>query len=440
MRYTQAVNWVYSLPRILKTPGIENTKKLLELLGNPQEKLHFVHVAGTNGKGSTVTMISNILQNAGYKTGSTISPFVLDFRERILLNNEMISKDDCAKILSVVRNAAEKIENYVAFDIVTAAAILYFERQKCDIVCLETGLGGRLDSSNAVQNTLVACIMSISKDHTELLGDTLVQIAREKCGIIKNNCSVICYPKQNKKVEFLIEEIAKKENCRFIVPDLKQLNIGASKNIKANKSINNLLNNQVITFEGAQITVPFAGEHQAYNASVAISAVCELRKTQPAYKIENEHIVKGIQNSRFSARIEVLSKQPLIILDGAHNVDGAKALVKTLDGANIKNCIGIIGTMKRKDISKVVKEFAPLFETVHTVTPDSIRAMSAQELTQCFEKQGVKAVCENNINSAIENALKRKTQENGAIVICGSLYLASQMDAIKNRFKAKTIK
>ncbi len=437
MRYTQAVEWVYSLPRFLKTPGIENTKTLLNILGNPEKNLKFLHVAGTNGKGSTVTMISNILQSAGYKTGSTISPFVLNFRERILLNNQMISKEHCAQVLSDVRLAAQKAENYVAFDIVTAAAILYFERQKCDIVCLETGIGGRLDSSNAVQNTLIACIMSISKDHTELLGDSLLQITNEKCGIIKNNCSVICYPKQNKKVELEIEKVAKAKNCKFTVPCLKQLKISEDISTVNSKKSELSLKNHIITFNNNKITVPFAGEHQAYNACVAISAAIELRKKVPPFSIDDEHIVNGIQNSRFAARIQVLKKHPLIILDGAHNTGGAKALTKTLKQAGLKNCIGIVGTMNRKDIGKIVKELAPLFESVHTVTPDSARAMPAQNLAECFEKQGIKAFSEKDIDSAIENALNRKTKQNSAIVICGSLYLASQIEAIKIRFSAK---
>ncbi len=426
MQYEDALNWVFTLPRVLKSPGIENTKALLNLLGNPEKNLHFVHVAGTNGKGSTVMMLMSILQTAGYKTGATISPYVLDFKERFWCNNKMITKKDCARILTKVKKAADKLENYVAFDIVTAAALLYFAEQKCDIVCLETGIGGRLDSSNAVQNTLVACIMSISSDHTELLGRNLTQIASEKCGIIKNNCSVITYPKQQKQVLNTIKEITQEKNSKLVIPNVNLLQIKSHDKPKVYSNTTNNLIKEKIYYGGKKISVPFAGKHQAYNAAVAIYAALELKSTTPSFNIEDEHIINGIKKARFAARIEILSKKPLLIIDGAHNISGAKALVSTLESANINKPIGVIGTLKRKDIKQIIKVLSPFFGEIYTVTPNSPRALNAQILAKYFSKAQIKATPYNNIKSAIDEALLKAKKEDKAIVICGSLYTASE--------------
>ncbi|MFQ9900915.1 MAG: bifunctional folylpolyglutamate synthase/dihydrofolate synthase [Ruthenibacterium sp.] len=201
MQYEEALAWAHSLPRLCSAPGPQNERALLQALGRPQDALKFVHVAGTNGKGSAVLMLASVLKAAGLRVGATVSPFVLDFRERFQLNGEMISREACAGILTQVRGALEQMppaqrEQIAEFDAVTAAALLWFAQQRCDIVCLETGLGGRLDATNAVDNTLVACIMAIGKDHTELLGHTYAGIAAEKCGIFKPGCSVVAYPAQ----------------------------------------------------------------------------------------------------------------------------------------------------------------------------------------------------------------------------------------------------
>ncbi len=423
MQYNEALNWVNSLPRLAGSPGIENTKLLLNALGNPEKKLNFVHIAGTNGKGSTAVMLSNILQNAGYKTGTTISPYVIDFRERFLCNNKMITKSECAKMLTIVKNAADNLEHYVAFDIVTATAILWFEKQKCDIVCLETGLGGKLDSSNAIQNTLVACIMAIGKDHTELLGDTLAEIAKEKCGIIKNNCKIVCYPKQETEAFDVIKKYAEEKKCEFILPDLKKLSINFDDDCNTNnKNKRHIIKKETIYLNENKIKIPLAGEHQAYNASVAIYAAIALRSAKTPFKINDENIINGIQKSRFAARIEVLQKEPLIILDGAHNLDGAKALAKTLNKSDCNNFIGIIGVLKRNDIDEIAKVLSPYLKEVYTVTPNSPRALNAKDLAEHFMKYAENV----KVFDDTQEAIKTAVSENKNILICGSLYLASE--------------
>ena len=324
MDYEQALEWVHSLPRLAAHPGVENTRRLLEKLGNPEKSLRFVHVAGTNGKGSATVMLASVLHRAGYRVGASVSPYVLEFRERFLLDGEMISRETLAQILTEVRAAAEGLraegwDSLVEFDAVTAATLLWFARERCDIVCLEVGLGGRLDSTNAVENTLAACIMCIGRDHTELLGDTYAAIAGEKCGILKNNCTVISYPAQPQEAMDEITLRAAKAHCPLVAPDLQDLHI-----YKAPAFENR------VNYGGYDLVVPFPGVHQAYNAAVVVEAALAL--CEKGFDISDEAILGGIAGARFPARIEVLSRRPLVVLDGAHNPDGARALAATLRG------------------------------------------------------------------------------------------------------------
>ena len=335
MDYEQALEWVHSLPRLAAHPGVENTRRLLEKLGNPEKSLRFVHVAGTNGKGSATVMLASVLHRAGYRVGASVSPYVLEFRERFLLDGEMISRETLAQILTEVRAAAEGLraegwDSLVEFDAVTAATLLWFARERCDIVCLEVGLGGRLDSTNAVENTLVACIMCIGRDHTELLGDTYAAIAGEKCGILKNNCTVISYPAQPQEAMDEITLRAAKAHCPLVAPDLQDLHI-----YKAPAFENR------VNYGGYDLVVPFPGVHQAYNAAVVVEAALAL--CEKGFDISDEAILDGIAGARFPARIEVLSRRPLVVLDGAHNPDGARALAATLRGAGLSAFVGKLG-------------------------------------------------------------------------------------------------
>ena len=408
MNDSEALAWVNALPRLVRHPGVENTRRLLQKLGNPERNLKFVHIAGTNGKGSATTMLSNVLKEAGYHVGTTISPFVLDFRERFLIDGAMISEQALADILTRVRNAADF--EIVAFDAVTAAAILWFAEQKCDIVCMETGLGGRLDSTNAVENTLVACIMQIGKDHTELLGDTYEKIAAEKCGIFKNHCAVVAYPVQPQEAMDEITLRAAQAQCALTVPDLEDLRFFKGRAFENR-----------IDYGGYYINVPFAGRHQAYNATVVIEAALKL--CDMGFDISDDAIINGIARASFPARIEVLSKNPLIILDGAHNVDGAKALAATLRDAKIGSLTAVMGVLHGKNAQEMLAVLSPCFSQVFTVTPDSPRAMTAGELAAIAKKHFSQVIPCESVAEAIHAA---KSQAQNGIVVCGSLYLAAE--------------
>ena len=397
MDYEQALEWVHSLPRLAAHPGVENTRRLLEKLGNPEKSLRFVHVAGTNGKGSATVMLASVLHRAGYRVGASVSPYVLEFRERFLLDGEMISRETLAQILTEVRAAAEGLraegwDSLVEFDAVTAATLLWFARERCDIVCLEVGLGGRLDSTNAVENTLVACIMCIGRDHTELLGDTYAAIAGEKCGILKNNCTVISYPAQPQEAMDEITLRAAKAHCPLVAPDLQDLHIYKAP-----------------AFENR---VNYGGVVEA------ALALCE-----KGFDISDEAILGGIAGARFPARIEVLSRRPLVVLDGAHNPDGARALAATLRGAGLSGLTAVIGILDGKQPEEMLSALAPCFARVYTVRPDSPRALSAEALAALAKRHFPQVTACDSVEQALR--LARGDAPEG-LVVCGSLYLAAQ--------------
>ncbi|MEG1027449.1 MAG: Mur ligase family protein, partial [Oscillospiraceae bacterium] len=224
MDYIQAENYIHSFTRFGSQLGLERMRRLLQLMGNPQKELKYIHIAGTNGKGSTAMMCTNILENSGYKVGTYISPFVVDFRERFQINSKMIEKEDFAVLATYIKPIVDKMRDeenmqVTEFEAVTAIAFKYFAENKCDIVCLEVGLGGRFDATNVIDCPLVAIIASISLDHTAILGDTIPKIAFEKAGIIKPNSTVITYPLQDKEAIPVLKERCREENATFILPD-----------------------------------------------------------------------------------------------------------------------------------------------------------------------------------------------------------------------------
>lgn len=410
MEYQEAVQWVHSLGRFAPRPGLDRMRQLLEQLGNPHQQLKFVHVVGTNGKGSAVMMTASILMEAGYKTGANISPYVLDFRERFLLNGNMISEERLAEVLTLVRQGAEKLSTPpLEFEAVTAAALLYFAQEKCEIVCLEAGIGGGQDYTNVIENTELVYVMRIGYDHTEILGDTLAQIAKEKCGVFKNHCPVVSYPQQPPEAELQILESATLAECPLTIPSLEDITFYKSRRLENR-----------INYGGYELAVPFLGRHQALNAAVVVEGALALWRK--GYAIEDEHIINGIEKAAFPARIEVLSHTPLIIVDGAHNEDSAMALAATLCEAKLEGLTGVVGLLKDKQAEKIIAMIAPYLQTLYVVEPDSPRALSAQELAE-IARPLVKHtfVCDD-----VETALELAKEEDTGLLVFGSLYLASQ--------------
>lgn len=416
MQYEEALAWVHSLPRLCSAPGPQNERALLQALGRPQDALKFVHVAGTNGKGSAVLMLASVLRAAGLRVGATVSPFVLDFRERFQLNGEMISREACAGILTQVRGALEQMppaqrEQIAEFDAVTAAALLWFAQQRCDIVCLETGLGGRLDATNAVDNTLVACIMAIGKDHTELLGHTYAGIAAEKCGIFKPGCSVVAYPAQPEEAMRQIEACAAAANCPLCVPQLEDFHFYRGRPFENR-----------VNYGGYDLEVPFAGRHQAYNAAVVVQATLAL--CEHGFDISDDAIMQGIAAARNPARIEVLQRRPLVILDGMHNPDGARALADVLRAGRVQGLTAVMGVLQGKGEAEMLRALSPHLARVYAVQPSSPRALPAGQLAAAARQVCGQVSVWQDVPLAVQDAL-RTCQ--GGVLICGSLYLAAQV-------------
>lgn len=416
MQYEEALAWVHSLPRLCSAPGPQNERALLQALGRPQDALKFVHVAGTNGKGSAVLMLASVLKAAGLRVGATVSPFVLDFRERFQLNGEMISREACAGILTQVRGALEQMppaqrEQIAEFDAVTAAALLWFAQQGCDIVCLETGLGGRLDATNAVDNTLVACIMAIGKDHTELLGHTYAGIAAEKCGIFKPGCSVVAYPAQPEEAMRQIEACAAAANCPLCVPQLEDFHFYRGRPFENR-----------VNYGGYDLEVPFAGRHQAYNAAVVVQAALAL--CEHGFDISDDAIMQGIAAARNPARIEVLQRRPLVILDGMHNPDGARALADVLRAGRVQGLTAVMGVLQGKGEAEMLCALSPHLARVYAVQPSSPRALPAGQLAAAARQVCGQVSVWRDVPLAVQDAL-RTCQ--GGVLICGSLYLAAQV-------------
>ena len=414
MTYNEALEYIHSRPRMKNTDNRRAMRLLMEEFGNPQDKLNIVHIAGTNGKGSCAKMLSNILSAAGYKTGLNISPFVIDFRERFTINGEFISEETLAQITENVKIKQEYIwQKYglklVEFEIVTAIAFCYFEMEKCDVVCLEVGIGGREDSTNIIRNSLLSCIMNISFDHTDMLGETIEEIAYEKAGIIKQNGTVITYPAMDKSAMEVIKKQAEKQNAKLIVPDMTEID-----------SDHKGYFCDVLGYKDIAVTQSFAGKHQSYNTAVVIEAAKALNESGK-YNISSEDIKKGIEQTKFPARIEIFSKEPLIILDGAHNLDGVTALKNVLETNGVKNLTAVWASLSDKQPEKLIEAMAPFISKLYTVDIFGSRAIPKAELADMAKKYIPDSTAAESLESAIETAIKNEDN----LLVFGSLYLAS---------------
>ena len=417
MNCSEVIEKIHACPKGSEKKGLSNMQALLAQLGNPEKELQFVHIAGTNGKGSATAMTASVLQEAGYKVGRNISPYILDFKERFVINGTMISEEELAEVGSIVLAATEKVKEQtgfvpIEFEVVTAIALYWFAKEKCDIVCMEVGIGGRLDSTNVIQNTLVAYIMHMGIDHQNILGDTLAKITQEKTGILKNNCTVISYPGQPEEALQVIQTQAKEKECKLVVPNVADIIIDEI-----------TLSKTKIHYKNFSIKIPFGGAHQAFNATVVIEGCLALR--DKGYSIKDEDIINGIRKTKFPARIEVISENPLIIVDGAHNEDGAKALANLLEFTNTKELTAVVGMVKDKDNKIVLRTISPYVKNIIFTEPPIYKALPAQQLAgiagNLFENVRIEVDAHKAIEKTIANSQR--------ILVTGSLYLAAEARA-----------
>ncbi|MBQ8767973.1 MAG: bifunctional folylpolyglutamate synthase/dihydrofolate synthase [Clostridia bacterium] len=385
---------------------------LLELLQNPQDKLKFIHIAGTNGKGSTSTMISNMLIANGHKTGLFTSPYVIDFCERIQINGENVCKDLFAECVTEVREKIEELNKQdiiiTEFEAITVSAFLCFLKAECEYVVLEVGLGGRFDATNVVKKPEAVVITSISLDHIAILGDTIEKIAFEKCGIIKENTKVITSINQQNDALKVIRETCKSKNCNLIITNPKTVEI-----------IDDTIFGTEFVYKENTYKTKLTGNHQIENTVNAIETANVLGISQNA-------IAQGIFNTRMIARMEIIGEKPLIIRDGGHNEGCAEALRNFLTKYNVKNINMLIGLMADKDVEGYVQKIAPLCKSVVTVTPSNPRALNAENLQEIAKKYCEKTISISNPQEGYKYILSN-TKEDETILVCGSFYMMSDI-------------
>lgn len=392
---------------------LENIDKLTTLLGNPQDDLKFIHIAGTNGKGSVCSFLENILKEAGFVTGKYTSPNMLRVNERICVDGIEISDSDLARIMESVQEKAEIMKEETGdiptqFEIWTATAFCYFKEKNCDYVVLETGLGGERDATNIIKNPVISVITQIATDHTEYLGDSIFEIATAKAGIIKESIyggATITIP-QDEEVLGVLKNKAEEKGNRFIVAE--DVNLHSFNKFYEEFDYKNLKN----------LKISLLGAHQTQNASIAVEASLYLG-------IEEKHIRVGLLNAKNAGRLEIIKEEPLTIFDGAHNKNGMKALSSFLKRCfpNEEICF-IMGFMRDKDIDGALEELTKNGygegNKVFTVcVSDNPRSATAEELAEIVSSHNFKATPCDSIKKACELA----SELNKVIVICGSLYL-----------------
>ncbi len=424
MTYEEALKEVNSRLLFGMKPGLERISKLLTRLSNPQEKLKFVHVAGTNGKGTTCTLISSVLRKAGYVTGLYTSPYVIDFRERFQIDGEMISKEELTGEVEIVSKAAKELESsggaVTEFEFITALAFHWFAARRCDVVVLEVGLGGLYDATNVIGTPEAAAIMSISLDHTAILGDTLEKIAREKAGIIKPGGRVVLYPDQAEEVKAVIRKACEEKGASLVIPKREEASVkGAS------------LQGTEFEIEGLRLQTPFLGEHQVKNALTAYEAVKLLRKR--GFSISDEALREGFANAFIPARMEVISKEPLCLLDGGHNPGCAQALKEALERFVPGRRVAVMGMMADKDSREALRIIGPLFSKIVTYAPENPRSLPAEELAKVAGEFCPQVIATKTCGEALAAAMKDLKRED-ALIVCGSFYLA---DEIREPLKGK---
>ncbi len=417
MNYDSALEYIHSFLKFGSKPGMERIEALLDSLGNPQKNLRIVHVAGTNGKGSVSTMLSQIFVASGKKTGLFTSPFIVDFCERIQINNEMIPHEKLASLTEKIKPIVEKLNQEgiypTEFELITAMAFQHYFEENCDIVVLEVGLGGLLDSTNVIENPLASVITSISFDHTDILGNTLAEITEQKCGIIKNNSVCVMYPLQEREVAVLINKHATEKNNVFVVPDADGINI-----------VQQSFEKTVFSYKGFSFTLCLYGEHQLYNAITAIETALNLN-------VDISSIIEGVKNTKLPARIEFLNDK--LLLDGGHNESGTKMFSKVL--SLFENNITVVSMMADKDVENSIKNLATNAKVMIATKCSNPRAINAEELAVICKKFCKEVYTVENPTEAIERAFDLKENDN-LISVCGSLYLASEVRPyLLNRIK-----
>ena len=397
--------------------GLDRTRELLQRLGDPQDRLRFVHVAGTNGKGATSAVVASILEQAGYRCGLFTSPALYRFEDRIRVNGTLIASEELLEVTETVKEAADAMDEHpTEFELLPAVAFSHFARERCDVVVVEVGLGGRLDSTNVITSPEVSVITPISFDHCALLGDTLAQIAREKAGIIKEGTPIVCAP-QEAEAYRVIEETACRKHAPLVRVDLACLHGDEESFCYRSRS---------------DLSIGLKGSFQLTNAATALDAIDRMKLAD--WDIPEEAIRRGLECVVWPGRCEGVSEEPLIIFDGGHNVAGMEALIRALDKAYPDRYrLALTGVLKDKDYEGMAEVLALSMDEVFAVEPSSPRALSAEAYARAIvnsdDSQHLRSlIVAPDIASGVRSVLRRVADldakgEHPLVCICGSLYL-----------------
>ena len=410
MNVTEAIAYIESVSWKGSIPGLERVVELLRRMGNPERQLKYVHIAGTNGKGSTAAMTASILRKAGYRTGLYTSPHIYRFHERIRVDGVDISDEDLAQITDYVRPLAQGMEDHpTEFELVFCIAVEYFKRMGCDVVVLEVGMGGAMDATNAIGVPEVAVITNIGLDHTGFLGDTLEEIAAEKCGIFKPGCSAVVYG-STPGVERVFEETARKLQVSLKKEDFSTLEV-----------VSHSLEGQVFHCGSRKdLQLPLLGEHQAHNAAVVLGVVDSL--IAQGWKITEDHIREGLRDVSWPGRFHIVTRDPLFIVDGGHNPQCLESLVKNIrDYLPGRRIVALTGVLADKDYGQMYLPVMPYISRFVCITPPNERKLEARELAQHLCAAGAEAVAAESIPQGVSMA-RELAGEDGVVLCFGSLY------------------
>jgi len=410
MNVNEAIDYIHSVCWKGSVPGLGRTQELLRRIGNPEKKLKFVHIAGTNGKGSTAAMTASILRKAGYRTGLYTSPYIYRFHERMQIDGEQIADEDLVEVTEFVKPHAEAMaECPTEFELVSCIAFEYFARKKCDIVVLEVGMGGALDSTNVIGVPEVAVITNIGLDHTDYLGDTVEKIAATKAGICKEGGSAVVY-RGSPSVEEVYETVCAQRNMTLRKADFDGLKLKAHS-----------LEGQVFDCgHRKDLVLPLLGDHQLHNASVVLSVIDTL--IDKGWRISEQNIRDGLRDVSWPGRFDIVSRDPLFVIDGGHNPQCIEALVKNIrDYLTGRTVIALTGVLADKDYGDMYKPVMPLVKEFVCITPPNPRRLIAAELAAHLQEKGAVATPCDSIEKGVRTALK-KAGKDGVVLCFGSLY------------------
>lgn len=423
MNYQEALEYINDKDKFGSRLGLDSIGKLLSLLNNPQEGLKYIHIGGTNGKGSTSSYLAHSLEAGGYKVGLFTSPYIERFNERIQINGQDIPDETLGRITSLIKEKAnimvgEGFEHPTTFEIVTAIGFMYFKEEKVDYVVLEVGLGGRYDSTNIISSPLASVITTIDYDHIDVLGDTLDKIAYQKAGIIKEKSIVVSYPQEEEALK-VIKEVAEDKNAEFYLTPMENITVKeiSDSGAKFDYHYGNI--------HMDNIKISMLGEYQVYNATLALTTLLVL-KEKGLVDISEEQIREGLQKTKWPGRLEVMRRNPIFLIDGAHNVQGIAQLKKAINLFEYKKLILGVGILKDKDSSHMVELLAPMADKIVVTEVNMPRKLDAEELAKEIAKYNENVFVEKDIKRAVEKTLEL-AEEDDMIVFGGSLYLIGEV-------------